>query len=82
MCDEIRDSDEYEPVHGLSSAESAMLQRLVMCHDCGCDATKDRYDNGDNKIRCGECSLKRYKKDHPFEILRPMSGIVSFRVAT
>ncbi len=30
MCDEIRDSEEYEPVPGLSSAESAKHERLVM----------------------------------------------------
>jgi hypothetical protein len=30
MCDEIRDSDEYEPAHGLSSAESAVHERLVI----------------------------------------------------
>jgi hypothetical protein len=38
MCDKIRDSDEYEPAHGLSSAESAVHKRLVMlpCPWCGC----------------------------------------------
>jgi hypothetical protein len=29
MCDEIRDSDEYEPAHGLSSAESASRNDLL-----------------------------------------------------
>jgi len=42
MCDEIRDSDEYEPTHGLSSAESAVHERLVMlpCPWCGCTEVK------------------------------------------
>jgi len=82
MSDKTELQTDVGAAEGLSSTEGAMLQQLVMCHDCGCDATKDRYDNGDNKIRCGECSLKRYKKDHPFEILRPMSGILNFRVTT
>lgn len=49
MCDEVRDSDEYEPAHGLSSAESAVHERLVMlpCPFCGelpeVDAAEDNY---------------------------------------
>ncbi len=38
MCDEIRDSDEYEQAHGLSSAESAVHERLVMLSEL---TTKD-----------------------------------------
>lgn len=33
MCDEIRDSDEYEPAHGLSSAESASCNDLLYVFD-------------------------------------------------
>lgn len=33
MSEEFRDSDEYEPAHGLSSAESAAHGRLVMFSD-------------------------------------------------
>lgn len=53
MCDEIKDSDEYEPAHGLSSAESAVHERLVMlpCPFCGSTNTDESmvrgYEAGD-----------------------------------
>ena len=53
----------------------------VFCHDCGADATKDRWDNGDNKIRCGKCSEEKYKKDVPiWRRFVPKTGIFNFNV--
>jgi len=63
MCDEIRDSDEYEPVHGLSSAESAVHKRLVMlaCPFCGEDmeaGTADDVVGTFCEIEC-DCGMAR-----------------------
>jgi hypothetical protein len=52
-----------------SDAKAHPVDTLVMCHDCGCDATKDRCDNGDNKIRCGACATAKYKRDCPLWFL-------------
>lgn len=54
----------------------------VLCADCGCDATSDRYDNGDNKTRCRKCAVARYLKDHPFEVIIRPTLIDQFKVTT
>lgn len=59
MSEEFRDSDEYEPMHGLSSAESAVHERLVMlaCPFCGEIPKLPSGDGTQYEIECDECGM-------------------------
>jgi hypothetical protein len=79
--------DDRDEIIKLRNEMDALRKRMdnpkqILCNDCRCDVTNDRYDNGDNKIRCGECSLKRYRKDRPFDVNIRLHSLINFKVSS